>query len=219
MRELLRAVVKKKPMFSLVEPEAKKGGLTFDEVRQQLDDNDAHGFYDKCGLSKEVAEWSHPMPSAGELFDALFAKEPIEWNRIGFFQDVSMRLIATHILEDGDGETYLQGEVSRAQPKVGPPSAGHAFHVYCSEHNVGAAALVREVAAELKLDVRLTADSLRLEECEGMLVYLTALTWTQGPASVAFAADVQRAMDSGVTLLLAHESTPLPTPHIEQRVP
>eukprot|EP00966_Prymnesium_polylepis_P330505 7386144-Prymnesium_polylepis.1 len=48
MREILRAVVMKKPMFSLVEPEAKHGGLAFAEVRQQLDDNDARGFYDKC---------------------------------------------------------------------------------------------------------------------------------------------------------------------------
>jgi len=205
MREILRAVVMKKPIFSLVEPEAKHGGLTFDEVRQQLDDNDAQGFYDKCGLAQEVAEWGHPMPSAGELFDALFAEEPIEWNRIGFFQDVSMRLIANHILKDGDGETYLQGEVSMAQPKLGPPTAGHAFHVYCSEHNSGAAALVREVAAELKLDLRLTGDVELLAECECMLVYLTSLTWTQGTASDAFAADVQRAMDSGVPLLLAHE--------------
>ena len=123
-----------------------------------------------------------------------------------------MRLIANHILKDSSGETYLQGEVSLAQPKVGPPAAGHAFHVYCSEHNAGAAALVREVAAELKLDLQLTADIELLQECECMLVYLTSLTWTQGAASSAFAAAVQRAMKRRVPLLLAHESAPPSAP-------
>mmetsp|Transcript_12124 Transcript_12124/g.31431 ORF Transcript_12124/g.31431 Transcript_12124/m.31431 type:complete len:638 (-) Transcript_12124:108-2021(-) len=205
LRELLRAVVMRKPMFSLVESEEKKGGLTLEEVRRQLIKNDVGGFYHKCGLAKEVAQWGHELPTALELYDAIFKKEPIEWARIGFFQEVSMRLIANHIVKNSAGETYLQGEVSRTEPKVGPPAVDHAFHVYCSVHNTGAANLVREVAAVLKLNLKLTSDVDRLDECDCMLVYLTRLTWTQGDTSVALAADVQRAMDGGVPLKLAHE--------------
>ena len=216
LRELLRAVVMRKPMFSLVESEEKKGGLTLEEVRRQLIKNDVGGFYHKCSLAAEVAQWGHELPTARELYDALFKKEPIEWARIGFFQEVSMRLIANHIVKNSAGETYLQGEVSRTEPKVGPPAVGHAFHVYCSVHNTGAANLVREVAAVLKLNLKLTSDVDRLEECDCMLVYLTRLTWTQGDTSVALAADVQRAMDGGVPLKLAHESAPHRRPNREE---
>jgi len=218
MRELLRAVVKKKPMFSLVESEEKKGGLTFEEVRRQLINNDVGGFYDKCGLAVEVAQWGYEMPIASELYEALFKMEPIEWTRIGFLQEVSMRLIANHILKNSGGETYLQGEVSRTEPKVGPPAAGHAFHVYCSVHNPGAATLVREVASMLKLNLKLTADIDRLEECDCMLVYLTRLTWTQGDTSVALAADVQRAIEGCVQLRLAHEMPGVLTNEARQAV-
>eukprot|EP00966_Prymnesium_polylepis_P095055 2200914-Prymnesium_polylepis.1 len=168
MREFMRAVVTKQPMISLIELEAKKGGITREEVERHLSHNDL-GFYRKCGLEAEVLEWGFAIPTADELFTALFAKEPIQWNRIGFFQDVSMRLIANHVIKPGGGgtladeecgvgqprsstksgielpdDTYLQGEVSMMQPKVGPPQRGHAFHVYCSEHNEGAAALMAE---------------------------------------------------------------------------
>eukprot|EP00966_Prymnesium_polylepis_P325921 7381857-Prymnesium_polylepis.1 len=49
-----------------------------------------------------------------------------------------------------------------------------------------------------------------------MLVYLTRLTWTQGETSAALAADVQRAMDGGVPLKLAHESAPHHRPNREE---
>ena len=44
MRELLRAVVMGKPMFALMETEAKHGGITPAEVRKQLSDNFPVGF-------------------------------------------------------------------------------------------------------------------------------------------------------------------------------
>jgi len=44
-----------------------------------------------------------------------------------------------------------------------------------------------------------------LPSCDHMLVYLTKLTWASGSLSAAFAADVRRAMDLGVHLLLVHE--------------
>ena len=36
MRELLRAVFKSKPIIALTEPEAKRGGLTTENVREEL---------------------------------------------------------------------------------------------------------------------------------------------------------------------------------------
>jgi hypothetical protein len=41
--------------------------------------------------------------------------------------------------------------------------------------------------------------------CERMLVYLTSKTWTSGSASAAFAHEVERALATGVPLLLCHE--------------
>ena len=41
MRELLRAVLTGKPMVAMLEPEAKHGALSPDEIRAQLDEADA----------------------------------------------------------------------------------------------------------------------------------------------------------------------------------
>jgi len=101
MRELLRAVVKRKPMFTLLEPEPKHGGLSKEQVHESLSCNQDCDFYGMCGLAAEVSEWGFSVPTADELFAALFVKEPIDWVRIGIFQDISMRLIANHILRDG----------------------------------------------------------------------------------------------------------------------
>ena len=81
MREILRAVVTGKPIVALLEPEAKHGGLKQEEIRAQL--LEADGNYVKWGLAKEVESWGFVTPTAAVLFAALFAREPIEWNRIG----------------------------------------------------------------------------------------------------------------------------------------
>ena len=96
MRELLGTVLASLPVVTLLEPEAKHGGLTSEQVLAQLEENEATDWYERCGLADEVREWGYTVPSATTLHAALFPKEEeiIEWNRIGFFQDVSMRLIA-----------------------------------------------------------------------------------------------------------------------------
>jgi|EP00966_Prymnesium_polylepis_P130731 hypothetical protein len=76
----LRACVKMgKLIIPLVDPDASKGGLTKLQVREHLANAEANfekwSFADD-GLSAEV------------LYTALFANQPIEWNRIGAFQDV-----------------------------------------------------------------------------------------------------------------------------------
>ena len=43
-----------------------------------------HGsMYEMWGLTKEVEAWGYAMPTAKDLGDVLFEREPIEWNRIG----------------------------------------------------------------------------------------------------------------------------------------
>lgn len=97
MRELLRAVLLRKPIITLLEPEKRRGGLTLDEIKQQLLQADEPFVHEATSVShankyafwrldSEVAEWGFEMPSGQQLFDALCAKEPIEWNRIGAFQ-------------------------------------------------------------------------------------------------------------------------------------
>ena len=44
-----------------------------------------------------------------------------------------------------------------------------------------------------------------LSECEHMLLYLNAQTWTRGEASNALGAELSAAMDRGVNIVLAHE--------------
>ena len=64
------------------------------------------------GLDAEVAGWDlGPVPTARQLGDALLdgLLPPLEWNRLSFFQDVTLRLIAASLLPKGHGATYVQG--------------------------------------------------------------------------------------------------------------
>jgi hypothetical protein len=58
------------------------------------------------------------------------------------------------------------------------------------------------------MDSMLTATGqlTELSECDHMLLYLNAQTWTRGAESDTLANEVREAMDLGVYLLLAHES-------------
>ena len=62
---------------------------------------------------------------------ALFADEPIEWNRIGCFQDVTLRLIAERMLLKDHGKTYLSGEMIHLHVEL-PPPQGYKYHLYVS---------------------------------------------------------------------------------------
>ena len=212
MREVLRAVATKKPIIALLEPEAKHGALSHDEIRAHL--IEAGGYYERWGLAAEVKSWGYALPNADEIHDALFANEPIEWNRIGHYQDVTMRLIADMMLACGSAaasgqkrskETFLQGEMSRRKPTLPAPRAERMFHVFCSPNNAGGADLMREVADHFHMKIAISESIDELGACERCLVYLTGRTWTSGSASEAFAAQVHRAMDANVPLLLCHE--------------
>ena len=57
--------------------------------------------------------------------DALFARGLIEWNSIGYFQDVTLRCIAQRLLPEGLKEVFVMGElVSKTKPQLRPPAAG-----------------------------------------------------------------------------------------------
>jgi len=280
MREILRAKVTKKQVIALLELEEKHGGMARDEIRAKLREDDEpcekHGTqypnkYTMWGLAAEVQSWGYALPTGQQLFDALFAHMPIEWNRIGAFQDVTLRLVAARIIQsnvasgpecssstsalalsapasclsrmpalalsaatsrndanDSNDDVFVQGELANQQPSLREPMG--TFHVYCSEHNLGALALMGELATVMNLGLQVNAvkqrtrqqerssssqqlDQLRVSSevaalhiCDNMLVYLNDQTWTRGDSgSVQLAADVHEAMDAGASLLLAHE--------------
>lgn len=156
---------------------------------------------------------------------SLAATPVIEWNRIGDFQDVTMRLIAERLLQADSltplagpsravderaaapGAVYVQGEKSMLRPAIGAPdeAAGKAHHLYCSPHNAGALELSQELLRTHPAPLAVMADVGQLEACEHMALYLTGRTWTSGDAAVALAHEVALAMRRGVHILLLHE--------------
>lgn len=226
-RELFRALLLKKPLIVVLEPDAKRGSLSREAIRSLLtkqrfnakgepDDNGEHTWVSKWGLDGEVAAWGYPSaPTGEEIAAALFSDEdPIEWNRFTAFQAITLRLIVERLLTQAERKkVFVQGELG-AQA-LSPPSLarGRTFHLYCSPNNEGA----REVGDELnELLVKLnkhegepllkTTTSLDdLDQCEHMLLYLTAKTWTNGEHSKEFAREIAKSARKGVHLLLVHE--------------
>ena len=88
MRELLRAVMQDKPIITVVEPEKKHGGVTYDMVCERLEA--AVEMLDEWGLTAEARVWQYfeglgDIPSAHQLVDALFKRNDVlvlEWNRV-----------------------------------------------------------------------------------------------------------------------------------------
>ena len=94
MSELYRAVVQRKPLLALLEPDvALNGGLDEAGVRAYLTDESL----DHLRLRATFWEWNEAGEVASGGFDnppdgrdvgnALFASRPVEWNRLPHFQD------------------------------------------------------------------------------------------------------------------------------------
>ena len=211
MRELVASTTRQKPIIALVDLDMSRGGMSLIEVHTQLLEADA--LYEKWAFNNES-----DAPRGKVLYDHLVTHEPIEWNRIGHFQDITMRLIAERLLPDGVGATYVDREIVNQKLKpLGPASRG--FHVYCSERNPGALELMEEVSRERGYEMQLTAkttaktsnmlflaaDAANLVNCDHMLLYLTGQTWTCGEASAALGAELLKAMDLGIHVMLVHE--------------
>jgi len=213
VRELIAAAKRGKPVIAIVDLDESRDGLSLQQVHEQV--LRAADHYEEWGI--EVG-----APHGQELFDHLFTIEPIEWNYIGHFQDVTMRLIAERLLpSNAIHATYVDNEITRRPSKPLPPPRA-SFHVYCSAFNLGALALMKEVAHELGLLLRegetsqdlpsappagvlcVTSDKGDLPLCDHMLLYLTSQTWTTGE-SPQLASEVEEARTLGVHVLLTHE--------------
>jgi len=206
LRELLRSVFSRKPIIALLEPETRKGGLTQAQIRVELQgSSDA---FVSMGLTDEMESWGLPVPSVDALFDALFGAAPIEWNRLGVFQDVTMRLLAERVLcipSDQQAATYVQGELANEHPQVAPPSPCK-YHLYCSHNNVGAVEFLAEFsAATATADLAITSRLDELMEARHFFVYLNGATWSSGEHSALLASEIEQAMSRGVHTLLLHE--------------
>ena len=80
MREIVSSTAKQKPIIALIDPDVSRGGMSLNEVKTQLVEADE--LYAKWAFNEE------PGALRGEaLYTHLFAHEPIEWNRIGHFQE------------------------------------------------------------------------------------------------------------------------------------
>lgn len=110
MIELVASVKEKKPIITLIDPDASRGGLTVQQINQDL--IDAGRRYERWGFESDA-------PGHGLLSGELFNLDPIEWNRIGAFQDVTLRLIAQRLLDNmsvsKEKETFVQGELINRQ--------------------------------------------------------------------------------------------------------
>ena len=162
MRELRHAVTKGKPLIALMETEPKQGGVTAEEMHEQVVASERH-----------FAGWGF-APGAGgvELARKLFEVEPLEWVRLSHFQDVTMRRLAERLLPPHmRGATYVQDEVARRHTMLPPPKGRHTHHLYVSPHNQNANALATEVAAARKLRAfRCTSSIEQLASCNAMLI-------------------------------------------------
>lgn len=144
MRECLRAIFQGKHLVTLLEPDRHHGSLSRDQIRNQL--VEADDLYATWGLDEEMREWGFPKPTPAQMLDHIFgAQPPIEWNRLGAYQDVSMKLIAMRLLPEGHGPTYLKGEITRQHLFIPRPRRLCNYHLYISRYNEGAKELINEL--------------------------------------------------------------------------
>ena len=145
MKELYRAVVQKRPILAMLEPDVTQdGGLDEPVIRAMLGSEDLDGVKFSW-LQGKWKEWRDEgalapgafdhAPSGREVAAALFTVAPVEWNRLPHFQDVTIRLIAERgILHGTGGSLYLQGEMASVKVPIAPsvPST-------CARHTISGA--------------------------------------------------------------------------------
>ena len=214
IRELVRAIVRDKPLILLL-PDAEVHG---EFTQAMISDIVTDEWVQQWALETLVSEWAADWdvadlkpPVASELCDALFKQPPLEWSRLTAFQDRTMVLMCQRLLPEVRHGIYLQGMADFTPPK------GHtSVKTYCSPHNPGAIALANELNDQFghrinRAPYHGTASSCSplveivssLDNCDHMLIYLNALTWKHDPE--AFAADIREAQSLGVHLQLCHE--------------
>ena len=222
LKELYRAVVQRRPILAMLEPDAtQEGGLDQAMVEALITNKKL----DKFKLRKKWQEWKDDGDLLAAAFDhapdevevraALFATPPVEWNRLPHFQDVTIRLIAQNgILSGKGGELYLQGEAAMGKIPLPPPLKGREYHLFCSPFNAGAKEFAEELKAAPVFETKgkkasapltYTTDVSKLALCDHMLVLLDDRTWTSGEATAKFVEHIHEAMRKGVHLNCIHE--------------
>ena len=217
MKELYRAVVNRRPILAMLEPdESQDGGLDEAAIRAMLTD----ARLDRFKLRKKWQEWMDEgevalqghrqrAPDGADVAAALFATSPVEWSRLPHFQDVTLRLIAQNgVLHGEGGELYMQNEAAKMRVSLPAPYGGRRFHLFCSEHNAGAAEVARELQESgiiAKGELTMTSDVRDLDECDHMLLLLDDRTWRSGARTARLVEHIHAAMGIGVHILCVHE--------------
>ena len=219
MKELYRAVVQRRPILAMLEPDmTQEGGLTQAAITEMLTSEQLDGVEFKW-LKKQYSKWAlegalapnsfDHAPSGAEVAASLFAVEPVEWNRLPHFQDVTIRLIAERGILHGEmGKLYLQGEAASIKVDM-KPSAG-SYHLYVSPHNAGAEQLAAELKGSSVLSnkqwpLMYTANLSNRSRCDHMLVLLDDRTWTSGETTAKLIEEIESGMETGVHMLCVHE--------------
>ena len=221
MKELYRAVVQRRPILAILDPDpTQDGGLTKADICKLITNEllDKHGLREKWdewrrerAILGEAWEWNrNGAPGAPQVLERLFAIAPVEWHRLPHLQDVTIRLIAQRGVARGPErvELYMEGEASRKQVTLPPPSNEHTHHVFCSLHNLGAVEVVAELNASGILgtqQVLCTSDFDQLKACDRMLLLLDDRTWTSGNDAFALGEHIEAAFRMGIHIWCVHE--------------
>jgi hypothetical protein len=227
LKELYRAVVQRRPILAILDPEVSQdGGLNQEAIEALITDSllDKHGLGRKWDKWMEDNKWVSASrlqrKSASDVRAALFRSPPVEWHRLPHLQDVTIRLIAQRGIALGQ-RLYLEGEAATRQVHVDvlSPVSGRTHHVFCSQFNAGAAEVLNELAASCVISgqriisgqqqLLFTSDFAQLRTCSHMLVLLDARTWTSGEDTFQLGSHVEEALRSGVHLCCAHEAPSL----------
>ena len=222
-REVLRAILRKKPIVALLETDQStaKGGLTEEQCRTILLDPE---YLRKCkedwgcleGFRREWAQPDLQLPTSKEIVTAFFAQAPINWFRLADFQDVSMRVIAERLMQNGTRSynqpyrqlCFMQGEIEQlfkqTPVRLPPLREDCRYHLYCSQYCKDADVIGRELEA-LVDGLTWTSNPFDLSSCEHIVVHLTSQTWMPTEESLSFAKEICLAMRAGVHRLLVHE--------------
>ena len=109
-------------------------------------------------------------------------------------------------LASGASGVFALSDITREPLHLFPLVGEHQYHIYCSPLNEGADEVLREVIDLKRLDseLKVCRNPDDLAQCDQMLVYLRADTWS-APTAEGFAEEVLRAMRLRKAILLTYE--------------
>jgi len=124
-------------------------------VHARLVHAEENHMYDKWGLANEMVDWKYqPQPTASQLYETIFAQPPIDWHRVGVFQQVTLRLMALRLLPKDHPPVYVKTEIVHTRPLI-QAIESTSIHAYCSKLNVGCVEVLAELGKKLGFGVDL----------------------------------------------------------------